>query len=135
MQHLDINKMEILRSFFSYMFYRITKAYFKWDGRQGFTAILAISMFQILIIGCSVILILRIFIDRSQLQNYSYLFKNVAVFLGFLLVIFNYRTYSKNYSRYKERWKNESKPLKYLKGILIILTLIFPWVLVYLISK
>lgn len=60
---LDVITPEFKPTFyFDYIYFRITKAYFKWDGRTVATAIIAIMMTQILIIINLAVLISNYFI-------------------------------------------------------------------------
>lgn len=59
------NKLDILKPkfFFDYIYYRITKTYFKWDGRTGATAIAAITMIQLFVLLNLFVFTKRLFFD------------------------------------------------------------------------
>jgi len=115
------------RFFFDYIYYRITKFYFKWDGRNGITSIIGISMIQILIIIDVFTVIIRIFYERGDFQHIGFV-KYLIVFLFGILSFYNYRKYHNKYHSLKAYWKDEPEKVKLIKGILVIVSLIAPWI-------
>src|ERR1700687_1763010 len=112
--------------FFDYFYYRITQAYFKWDRRNSITAVLAISMFQSMIICDVLLIILRLSYTRSQLTPYSKIIAYIGSGILVAFAIFNYKKYYNKFSSLKSRWKDESKAQRIYKGILILAFLILP---------
>lgn len=120
--------------FFDYIYYRMTKAYFKWDGRMGATAMIGISMIQTLVIGDIIMVVVRLFFDREVTAPYA---KNLAYLdciIGVVFMIHNYRKYNGTYNKFKTYWKNESEKVRKWKGVLVVLSLILPWVPLILIG-
>lgn len=116
--------------YFDYIYYRLTKAYFKWDGRKGITSIIGVSMLQSMLIGDFVALILGFLYTKEQTAPYS---KSLAiswavVFVGF--IFFNFYRYKNRYNEFKKRWSNESKTQTILNGILVVIALLLPWVII-----
>lgn len=120
--------------FFEYIYYRITQFYFKWDGRTGGTAIVAISMIQTLLIGDIVVFLSRLLLERSDTSPYS---KTIAYFFGIILmilVIYNYRKYNGRYNKFRSFWKKETRRERFFKGVLVIISLICPWIPIIIIG-
>lgn len=120
--------------FFDYIYYRITKFYFKWDGRTGGTAIVAISMIQTLIVGDIAVFLVRLFVDRSDTASYS---KAIGYFFAIMLIFFvlyNYRKYNGRYNKFRSVWKEETREKKLIKGFLVIASLVVPWIPIILIG-
>lgn len=123
-----------MKFFFDYIYYRITRFYFKWDGRTGGTAIVAISMIQTLLIGDIVVFLSRLILERTDTIPHS---KTIAYSFGVilvLLVIYNYRKYNGRYNKFRSFWKRETNNERFLKGILVIASLIGPWIPIILIG-
>lgn len=119
--------------FFEYIYYRVTKAYFKWDGRVGITAITAISMIQCVMMFNIYILTLRI-VNGTHVRQMP-IYEKWGIALVFSIIYwYNHRKHHKNYNKYKLHWKNESKSLRVLKGFLVFLALLFPWLLTIIIA-
>jgi hypothetical protein len=114
--------------YFDYIYYRLTQLYFKWDGREGITAILAISMIQCLLIGDLGIFFLRLVFDRAETQTFSSVIASVGAVICIALIVYNYFKYRRKYNQFKSYWKNESRSRRFAKGILIILSLVTPWI-------
>lgn len=119
-----------MKFFFDYIYYRITQFYFKWDGRTGITAIVAICMIELMLLTDVFLLGFRIINGRNERQMHpgeEWLF--IAVYIG--LFIYNYRKYNKTYNKYRQYWKDESLGKRIYKGLFVILSLVIPWVLVF----
>jgi ABC-type Fe3+ transport system permease subunit len=116
--------------FFDYFYYRITQFYFKWDKRNSTTAILAIAMFQGMMIYNLFLIILRSYYTRDQTKHYSKAIALVGVLIIICFAIYNYRKYFNKYSALKSRWKDETRSHRIFKGILVLFCLILPWVII-----
>jgi large-conductance mechanosensitive channel len=119
---------------FDYIYYRMTKAYFKWDGRTGITAIIGISMIQTLIIGDITMLTIRLVFNRTETFPYSKLIAQLFGFIIVILIILNYIKYNGRYNELNARWKSETKQERLLKGLLVLGFLILPWIPIILIG-
>lgn len=121
--------METKYSFyFDYIYFRMTQAYFKWDGRTGATGIIAITMVQLLLLMDFFVFIMRIFYDRNETKNYLFLGKFVILVLYTILFIYNYRKYNGKYNKLRYYWKDEPRRVRIGKGFLVIVSLILPWI-------
>jgi hypothetical protein len=118
--------------FFEYLYYRITNAYLKWDGNEGITSIIAISMMQTLLIGDLIIFIIRLFLVRGEVLEYAKIASGVGVGLFLLLGFVNLFKYRNKFYEYQLRWGNENKSKRRIRGILIVVSFVIPWlVLIY----
>ena len=116
------------RFFFDYIYYRITKTYFKWDGRTGGTAIVAISLIQALFVFDIMAIIARIFFDKLFFAPYTKAISPIAFILVFALGFFNYQKYNGTYNKFRSHWKDESETAQALKGLLVALSIFLPFV-------
>lgn len=120
--------------FFDYIYFRITQAYFKWDGRTGATALVAIMMVQTLTIGTPISFFIRLLYSREVTSQFGNMVKWIVVALSIGLFIYNYRKYNGTYNKFRLYWKNENKKTRFYKGVLIIICLILSWVPLILIG-
>jgi ABC-type Fe3+ transport system permease subunit len=120
--------------FFDYIYYRVTQAYFKWDGRNSITALLAVSMLQVLIIGDICIFIARLIWHRHETAPYAKLIAYVGLAFFFVFVIINFFKYKNKYHLLKKHWKDEPQDKRKLKGVLVVLSLVIPWMLLIIIG-
>ncbi len=115
--------------FFDYFYYRLTKAYFKWDGRSGNTAIMGISMIQFLIITNILTIGFHVMFARSTRPRLPGWTPYLGVVIMLSLIIVNYFKYRKKYNQLRSRWKDEDHKARFLKGVVVILSLTLPWIL------
>lgn len=120
--------------FFDYIYYRMTKAYYKWDGEPGYTSLIGISMIQLLLIMDFFVIILRLLYERSITKNFLLEGKIVILIIFIILNIYNYRKHKDTYKELTEYWKNENKATRIKKGMLVLLALIIPWLPIILIG-
>lgn len=114
--------------FFDYIFYRVAEFYHKWDGENGITAILFVSTTQVLTVVCFMGIMYKTVLDpeiTAKFHSYNKVF--VMVLLG-SISIFNYFNFRNKLSDYRAYWKGEEKQIRALKGFLIIISFILPWI-------
>jgi hypothetical protein len=116
------------RFYFDYIYFRMTQAYFKWDGRTGGTSIVAITMVQTLLLSDISLFVLRLFYSRNETKNHLFLGKCVTLLLYTILFIYNYRKYNGKYNKLRFYWKDETRRIRIYKGFLVIISLILPWI-------
>jgi hypothetical protein len=121
--------------FFSYFYYRLTQVYFKWDKRNSITAVLAITMVQSMLIFDVFILIFVLIFHKGQGPLYPTFFNYLLAVFFISLTVYNYRKYYNKFSLYKNKWKNELKKTRILKGALVLICLIMPWVIIFLVGN
>ncbi|MGN6639839.1 MAG: hypothetical protein ACTHJ8_13090 [Mucilaginibacter sp.] len=111
------------------------QAFFKWDGTSGSRALIGIAMIQTLLVSEIITVILRMLFLRIQLKPY---FKEIAltyVIIGVIFLVLNMRKYAGKYSDYQDHWKNEPEGKRTLRGILVVLSLIAPWMLFFIMTN
>ena len=120
--------------FFEYIYFRVAKFYFKWDGKGGATAIAAVCSIQMTMAFNVYLFMLRI-INDTHLRKIHALEKCAVLLFFSLIFYYNYRKHQNNYNKYRNYWKDEILIKKRIKGLLVILSLLFPWTLLFLIAK
>lgn len=120
--------------FFDYIYYRITKAYFKLDGREGITAIIAISLIQALLIADIAALAIRMVYNRPSTAPYAKVAGYISVLILIALIVLNRFKYKQKYNKLRSHWKNETKAKRIFKGLLVILSLILPWIPLFVVG-
>lgn len=119
---------------FDYIYYRLNKFYYKWDGKNGSTSAIGLSMIQAMTIVSIFIMILRIFFTKIQMQNFTQHIIWGCTLIFIFFVILNTIIYKNKYFHLDEYWKKETIQQKRIHGFLVILALVFPWVLFFLIG-
>ncbi|MGZ3756021.1 MAG: hypothetical protein ACXVAY_20045 [Mucilaginibacter sp.] len=108
--------------YFDYFFYRISKLFRKYNGDQGARAIVAIAFIESALVLSIVQGSLCLFFDREVLLLFLAYIEWVIVFVVSFLSIINYLLFKGRYKEFDERWKNESKFKKRIKGALILIS-------------
>lgn len=123
--------------FFDYIYYRIYKFYFRWDGENGITALIGVSMIQCLILFNFLLVGERLFYTKSQvaLNGDSSIVAYIAVFFFIALLLYNGFKYRNKYNGFRDRWIDESQYNRRVKGILVLITLITPWLILFIIAE
>src|SRR5690554_4360845 len=123
-----------INNIFDYIYYRLNKFYYKWDGYNGIRSFIALSMFQTLIISNVAGIILKIIFTKEEIRNLPH-FAPIVIGIFIALEVYNYFRYKGKYSTLKERWKDETKKQSVQRGLLVILALALPMVLIVLLTK
>ncbi len=121
--------------FFDYIYYRFQKFYRRWDGENGITSVIGVSMIQAVVFFDVFLFILKLFYTRSETQEYSKVFGYSGVMILILLIIFNHYRFKDRYDSFEEKWKNEPLKFKVLKGIAVIFSILAPWIIIILIGS
>jgi len=112
--------------YLDYVYYRVTKAYMKWDGETGITGIISVSLIvSMIVIDLYGVIHLFFFFDKYGNQYKDAGKPIVVVFMLLILFIF-YIRYRKRYKELKRRWVNETKNQRLIRGILVILAILLP---------
>ncbi|RZL36236.1 MAG: hypothetical protein EOP00_29665, partial [Pedobacter sp.] len=93
--------------FFDYFYYRITKLFFKKDGRTGATAIVLISLMQTLslwLITGDPILGYYLTIDESD--KYAKYIGYIGGLIFLIIFFINYKKYNGKYNKFRFHWQN-----------------------------
>ena len=128
--------MKKLMSFFDYIYYRLNKVYYKWDGENGSTAAIGVSMVQSMILGDFILLLIKVIFTKEQIMIFS---EKFVFFIGFTFicfVVYNYFfRYRNKLSYLNSCWTNETTKQREIRGILVVVSLIIPWILLIFITK
>lgn len=116
--------------FFAYIYYRINRFYFKWDGRRGSTAIVGLTSIQVLWIFDLYLAIDKCYLSRKIILEHKNEIAYSFIALMLLLLAINYKLFDGNYNKYRSKWKNEMKSTSFIRGILIILLIVTPLLLI-----
>ena len=128
---MKTNSMQKIMILFDYVYYRLNKFYYKWDGENGTTSSIGVSMLQSLLIVNTVIVILKICISKQQLQHNGENLKFGYILLFIILNIYNFKfRYNNKYALFKEYWKDETKKQKIQRGFMVVLALVLPWLFI-----
>ncbi|WP_241310839.1 hypothetical protein [Chryseobacterium arthrosphaerae] len=118
----------MIRDFFSYHYYRVAKFYYKRDGADATTALISVSAVQGWIIINILLFIKEILFNNEKLKYGWVVF--LVVMVGILF--YNKKKYKNKYLELRSKWINEEKNNKIFNGILVILTIIFSWSLIFI---
>lgn len=113
--------------YFDYVYYIVTKTFFRWDGSTGITAIIIISMIQCCLIGDLLGLTVTQFFSRTDLVPFSEPAGYFGVFISFICFFINYRKYDGKYKDLRDYWAHETNDLRLLKGFIVLISIIIPW--------
>ncbi len=128
-------KANSYRFFFDYIYYRITKTYFKWDGRTGGTAIVLITVMQVFFLFDVYVMLTRFAFDiRLMLRPYAQQIVYCAMAIFIVIFFLNYRKYNGSYSKMKAYWNDESAKHYIINGFLVLLALVFPFIFLILLE-
>ncbi len=119
------------RFFFSYFYYRITQVYWRWNKENSPRAVIAISMFQSMMICNSILIILRIFLRKNQITPYSKILAVSWVIIFLFFLVYNIKKYYNKFESFKLEWQHESRSTRIKKGLLILLLLLTPWLVLF----
>lgn len=108
--------------FFDYIFYRSYQINGNKDGYQWVAASIIVSLIQSELISGIVSIIVRSIYDRSVTAPHSKQITSIGVTIAVTIMIFNFKKYHEKYSSLEDRWKDELRAERRLKGWLIILT-------------
>jgi hypothetical protein len=124
-----------MRDFFDYAYYRINKVYLRWDGESGITSIIGVSMIQILWPVCFILFLSKILMPPLSLAPHSRTLGYITVIILSVTVFLNYRLYNGKFNLFKSKWDTEPMATRRLKGALIVLLMVLPWLLLFIIGK
>ncbi|GEN74255.1 hypothetical protein [Chryseobacterium lathyri] len=118
----------MIKDFFDYHYYRVAKFYYKRDGADATTALISVSAVQTWIIINVLLFIKELFFQNEKLK-YGWI---VFLFIMIGILIYNKRKYKNKYLELRNKWVSEKKKEKTVNGLIIILTIIFSWCLIFI---
>lgn len=122
--------------FFDYIFYRVSKAYLKWEGKAGIlTGSLAVTMIQSFSIATISAIFIKLFYTRDETSSYAKSASWIAIVIVLLISFWNQFVYSKErYEKLLTHWQDEPETQKVQKGILVVIAMAIPAVALALIG-
>jgi hypothetical protein len=123
-----------MNNLFDYVFYRVSRVFFKWDGRSGFRGVLALSMIQTISTAVCALIVGRVFFEKRNYTPHSKLISYIGLAIFVVLCLYNDHRYKNKYHLLKIRWKAETRSQYFYRGMGVVLVLLVPWVLLIVIS-
>lgn len=117
-----------------YMYYRTARAYFKWDKKQGVSAIFNVALFLSALSCFSCIAFCRWLLGKAFFLQYDALIKTIIIVVSLLILFLSFKRYWNSFDKFHERFKDEQEFTRKWKGVIIVLVYIFPWAIMVLAS-
>ena len=122
----------ILLKLFDYIYYRLNRFYLKRDNDSTFTAAMGVSMIQSMIILLIGMVFTRLLSTRTKFLEFGTPLTIIFSILFILLLIINMNRYRDKYSLFANRWSNEDIFTRQIRGLLVVVALLFPVILMVL---
>lgn len=113
---------------FDYVYYRSSLGYRFLRDDTSFSPMLVVVSIQALFIIDIFALSLKVLANQGFVDRTSELRTSIVVVLTLFLIYINNNRYAGRFDQLHEKWKHESRRRRVLKGILVFLTFILPWV-------
>ena len=126
-----------MKSYIDYIYYRINKLYYKHDRGLGVYAVLIISLTEGFLVLDAFLFLEHFFFTTQQLQTSKLIGSIIIIISIFPLSLFNYIRYIKpkgTYDKLNSLWKDESLTKRIIKGLLIFILLLVPWLLLFIMN-
>lgn len=117
----------MFKDFFDYHYYRIAKFYYKRDGSDAFTALLSVTTVQSWLLINVLIFFQEIFFNN---RRFEYGWISWVVIL-IIVALINSKMYRNKYMFFRNKWINEDKNKKRIKGVIVIFTILFAWFAIF----
>lgn len=110
-----------------YIYYFFQKTYNKIDKQDSFTSLCAVSLFEVSTIFFIIIITIRFLFEKNKIAYFSKEISYSGVLLFVILVYVNHKIYKNQFALLEEKWGQESRSKKLLKGIGVILLVTIPF--------
>jgi DMSO/TMAO reductase YedYZ heme-binding membrane subunit len=114
---------------FNYYFYRIAKAYYKWDGKEAATAVVGLSLLQFFLLTAVIIPVSRLFFSRVETAPYAKDLGLLAAGFIILLSLYNSYKYRDQYAVLQVQWRAETATQRRFRGAMVVLAIPFAMLL------
>ena len=117
---------------FDNIFYRVAKFYYKRDGSSAFRAIGIVSYMQAAVVVDIFLFIRVLFLRHLDFQPYLKYGRTIAIVLALVVMTLNYFYFKDKYWRLSDRWREqeiENPSLRKMRGLLVVLGIVLPFVL------
>ena len=123
------------RWLFDYVYYRITHLYLRWYGKEGPMGAVIVTFVQTCIIACLVLFTARYFFSYSNTSEYSKIFGYGAMAFFVIMYTINFVRYQDRFESLDERWKGETEQQKTLRGLIMVISILIPFILLIIINS
>lgn len=113
-----------------YIFYRVHKAYLRWDGKEGSTSFMilagTIMLYTIVLVGIALDLC-------GAIKIIPRLYAQIFIIVYFLILYKIIHTHYRNrYDEFAKKWMHEDKRQKIIRGILVVLFAALPFAILFI---
>jgi len=124
--------------YFDYIYYRISKLYYKYDKGKGVYGFTYIMLTEGVLLFDLLMFVERFFFGTQRLQGTKIDDLIISVVIILPVTLFNYFKYIRpkgKYEHFDNYWKDEPKTKRIIKGFLVFISLVVPWLLLFLITE
>jgi len=121
-----------MRHLFGYIYFRVAQFYFKSDGSNAVRALLAVSMIPTVTLMIVMEIFLHYFFNLSEIRQYAKLGGIIISVIYLTICYVNYLIYRNSFFDLRDKWNSETSEIRLLKGSVVILSLIGPWIIFFL---
>jgi len=125
-------------NYIDYVYYRLCKLYYRYDGSTGVHAMLIITLTEGVLLLDVILFFTHYFYTLTQVQT----LKNggyVLVALSIVpLALYNYLNYikpAKKFDKLNNILRNEAKKSKIINGFSVLVFLLSPWIVLYSLNR
>lgn len=115
-------------TWFDYVYYRLCLVYRYFNDPEAFSAITIVSLVKTLLICDCVLIVLAASMKLENIYLYSSTLGSAAGIFALLRLYFDWRFYKDRFQILHDKWQTETSSLKWRKGIMVVFTLIAPWI-------
>jgi arginine exporter protein ArgO len=119
---------ELSTTWFDYVYYRLCLVYRFFRDPEAFSAIIIVSMIKTLLISDCVLAIILVIMKVDGLNSFSSALGSAAALLFFVCFYFDWRHYKNRFQILHNRWSSETSALKMVKSLLVVITVVVPWI-------
>lgn len=116
---------------FDYIFYRLANFFYRDDGNMAIRALAILSLTQGLFIIDITFLMLRFTYSSFIIAKYAKFSGQACAILLGLIIILNYLRYRDKFSHFQKKWGDSPT---FLQNLSIWVSLLLPWILLYVIT-
>ncbi len=118
-----------INDFYSYMFYRVTKAYQNKEIREGSMGTVLVTFSQSMIILDAYIFVMYLMFE-NPLRATIFNFSKIGIIIGYaFLTVYNYKKYSGKFWSLNNKWGDEERNAKIKNTVFVILAISVPLLL------
>lgn len=119
--------LKLISDWFDYIYYRssLTYRFFKDDGNLKPTMVIVIikAIFVIDVVSVA----LKIFTGQEYINSHQGAINSAGGMIVIAILLMNFNRYKDKFDVFHEKWKDESRNQRILKGFLVFFTFTVPW--------